>query len=131
MKSIPILRCLDMAQALAFYTQVFDFELKYPTASAQDWVLELVNGEAELMLTRLAGDQPLGQAVYMRIGEVDALYRKYMARGLSVPHRPESPVHCGPVNQTWGMREFYVDDPSGNTLRFGAAIPASNSLNDK
>lgn len=29
----------------------------------------------------------------------------------------------GPVNQTWGMREFYVRDPDGNTLRFGSPAP--------
>jgi hypothetical protein len=27
-------------------------------------------------------------------------------------------VHAGPIDQTWGTREFYVDDPDGNTLRF-------------
>jgi len=27
-------------------------------------------------------------------------------------------VHQGPVDQTWGAREFYADDPSGNTVRF-------------
>jgi len=27
-------------------------------------------------------------------------------------------VHLGPVDQTWGTREFYVTDLEGNTLRF-------------
>lgn len=27
-------------------------------------------------------------------------------------------VHEGPIDQTWSTREFYVDDPDGNTLRF-------------
>jgi hypothetical protein len=27
-----------------------------------------------------------------------------------------------PIDQSWGMREFYVTDPSGNTLRFGKFI---------
>lgn len=26
-------------------------------------------------------------------------------------------AHLGPVDQSWGTREFYVTDPSGNTLR--------------
>jgi hypothetical protein len=26
------------------------------------------------------------------------------------------------VNQTWGMRELYVRDPDGNSVRFGAPI---------
>jgi hypothetical protein len=27
-------------------------------------------------------------------------------------------VHEGPLDQSWGTREFYVDDPDGNTIRF-------------
>ena len=50
--------------------------------------------------------------------DLDALFRKYQSRGFSVPVRPESPVHSGPTDQTWGTRELYVDDPDGNTLRF-------------
>lgn len=32
--------------------------------------------------------------------------------------RCRSMVHEGPIDQSWGTREFYVDDPDGNTLRF-------------
>ena len=34
-------------------------------------------------------------------------------------------VHEGPIDQSWGTREFYVDDPDGNTLRFtqGFVLP--------
>jgi hypothetical protein len=34
----------------------------------------------------------------------------------------ESPVHQGPLDQSWGIREFYVTDPNGNTLRFQELI---------
>ena len=37
-------------------------------------------------------------------------------------NKKESPVHQEPLNQTWGMREFYVTDNDGNTLRFGKPI---------
>lgn len=40
------------------------------------------------------------------------------------PGNPDSPqgVHEGPINQSWGTREFYVDDPDGNTLRFTQSL---------
>ena len=38
-------------------------------------------------------------------------------RARSDPERP-SEVHERPVDQTWGTRELYVDDPDGNTIRF-------------
>lgn len=122
MKTIPFLRCLNMKEAIHFYTHVLDFELKYSNASADDWVVDLMNGEAELGLTVLEGDQKLGINVYARVEKVDELFRKYVSRGLIVPNNPDSPVHNGPIDQSWGMREFYVNDPSGNTLRFGQVI---------
>jgi catechol 2,3-dioxygenase-like lactoylglutathione lyase family enzyme len=122
MKTIPFVRCLNMREAIDFYTRVLDFKLKYPTVSADDWVVDLINGEAELGLTVLEGDQKLGINVYVRVDEVDDLFKKYVSRGLVVPNKTDSPVHNGPINQSWGMREFYVNDPSGNTLRFGEPI---------
>jgi hypothetical protein len=59
--------------------------------------------------------------------DVDALFRTFRMRGLKTPGNPEAPgaVHEGPIDQSWGTREFYVDDPDGNTLRFiqGFCLP--------
>ena len=52
--------------------------------------------------------------------DIDALFQKFVSRGL-VPLQRDSPVHHGPVEQSWGTREFYVDDPDGNTLVFTQA----------
>ena len=53
-------------------------------------------------------------------GNVAELFRRFRERGLQTPGNPEAPehVHEGPIDQSWGTREFYVDDPDGNTLRF-------------
>jgi uncharacterized glyoxalase superfamily protein PhnB len=117
MKLIPLLRVLNMKEAIAFYTEVLDFELKYPY-NENDWGACLIQGDAELQLTSGEGDQKSGIAVYVSVPEVDALFQKYLERGLDTPRKKESPVHQGPLDQTWGTREFYVTDPSGNTLRF-------------
>jgi hypothetical protein len=52
------------------------------------------------------------------VNDVDALFQKYLSRGLDRSTKTDSPVHQSPVDQTWGSREFYVTDPDGNTLRF-------------
>jgi uncharacterized glyoxalase superfamily protein PhnB len=67
-----------------------------------------------------SGDSAVGAAVYFYVEDVDALFRRLQAAGLNTPGRPDSPVEDGPVDQTWGMREFYVRDPDGNVLRFGS-----------
>ena len=122
MKMIPILRCMDMREAISFYTGVLDFTLKEPEASADDWVVALVNGEAEILLTCLAGDQKPGFAVNVLVDEIDELFEKYKKRGLDTSNKEGSPVHQGPIDQSWGSREFYVTDASGNTLRFTQPI---------
>jgi catechol 2,3-dioxygenase-like lactoylglutathione lyase family enzyme len=118
MKMIPLFRCRSMKAAIAFYTGILDFELKEPGASADDWVVLLKNGKAELMLTILEGDQPMGIAANVLVQDIDGLFEKYVQRGLDTSGREDSPVHQGPLNQSWGNREFYVTDADGNTLRF-------------
>ena len=118
MKAVPILYCRNMGEAIAFYTQVLDFTLKYPGTGADNPVVAIVNGHAELQLSILRGDQPTAIAVNLWVEKIDALREKYLGRGLNPKHYPDSPVHNGPIDQTWGTREWYLNDPTGNTLRF-------------
>ena len=121
MKVIPLIRCNNLKESLAFYTNVLDFNLKYPEERDSEWGLNLINGDAEILLTSLDGTPQI--AICVLVNDVDTLFKKYVNRGLVVPNNPNSPVHNSPIDQTWGMREFYVNDPSGNTLRFIAPIP--------
>ena len=118
MKMIPLFRTRNMKEAIAFYTNILDFELREPGASPDDWVVLLANGDAELMLTSLEGDQKIGIATNVLVDNIDELFEKYKKRGLDTSYKVESPVHQGPIDQTWGTREFYVTDSDGNTLRF-------------
>ena|SRR5687767_563170 len=124
MKIIPLLHCKDLKETISFYTNVLDFTLKYPNESDNEWVVELINDDAELILASMDGTPRI--ALYVKVTDVDNIFKKYIHRGLIVPNNPDSPVHNGPVDQTWGLREFYVTDPSGNTLRF--ATPTSGTL---
>ena len=57
--------------------------------------------------------------------DVYAVFQRFRARGLKTPGNPDAPkeVHQGPIDQSWGTREFYVNDPDGNTLRFTQRLP--------
>ncbi|MBD2701177.1 VOC family protein [Spirosoma sp. BT702] len=118
MKLIPLFKCRDMPEAVTFYTRILDFSVKYPQATANDWVIDLVNGVAELQLTVLESDTLFGSVANIRVLDVDALFQYYVARGLDTSSKENSPVHQGPIDQSWGTREFYVTDSDGNTLRF-------------
>lgn len=113
---IPLFRCSNMKEALLFYTTVLDFELTGEDASADDPVVILRNGDAALMLSVIDGVS--GNAANVLVNDIDNLFEKYKQRGLDTSRKKESPVHRGPLNQTWGNREFYVTDADGNTLRF-------------
>lgn len=122
MKMIPLFKCRNMVEALDFYTSTLDFRLKYADASADDLVVDLVNEDAELQLTVLESDNLFGSAVNVWVDDIDSLFNKYLERGLDTSHKKNSPVHQGPLNQTWGTREFYVTDNDGNTLRYCKAL---------
>lgn len=120
MKIVPLVKVRNMKQAVCFYTEILDFEVKYPQESLNIFCVDLVNGEAEFQLTETDGIY--GVAINVCVAEVDALFKKYRTRGLDVSAKKESPVHQSPLDQSWGRREFYVTDADGNTLRFTAPI---------
>jgi catechol 2,3-dioxygenase-like lactoylglutathione lyase family enzyme len=116
---IPILIVRDMQEAIAFYTGVLDLELRFAWPEEAPFYAVLGRGSDELHLNLNPGNGRHGHSSAIVVcGEVDALFAAFVARGLAVPSRPDSPVHAGPLEQSWGTREFYVDDPSGNTLVF-------------
>jgi len=119
MKMIPLFKCRNLKNAVDFYTRILDFELKYADPSANDWGgADLINNDVELQLTTYESDTLYGSVVNIWVDDVDSLFNKYLERGLDTSHKKNSPVHQGPLDQTWGTREFYVSDDDGNTLRF-------------
>lgn len=117
MKFVPIFYCSNMKEAIRFYTTILDFQLAAGD-TPDDVVVGLHHGDAWLHLTSLKGDQKSGVAVNVFVDDIDALFKKYVSRGLDTSGKEQSPVHQGPLDQTWGRREFYVTDADGNTLRF-------------
>ncbi len=120
MKLIPLLRCKNLKEAVHFYTTILDFKLKNPDNADDEWVIELTHGDAEILLASMDGTPRV--ALYVSVDDVDATFANYVSRGFVVPNNPASPVHNGPIDQTWGLREFYINDPDGNTLRFATPI---------
>lgn len=118
MKLIPLFKCRNMQEAIDFYTNVLDFKQKYPEETADDWVVDLINEDAEIQLTEHESETLYGSVVNIPVTDIDERFQHYLDRGLDTSAKANSPVHQGPIDQTWGAREFYITDPSGNTLRF-------------
>jgi len=116
---IPILIVRDMAEAVLFHTRVLDFALAYPMPPDMPFYQVLTRGPDELHLQLAPGQSHSGHgAAIILCDDVDALFASFRGRGLPISGRADSPVHQGPLEQSWGTREVYIDDPSGNTLIF-------------
>ena len=127
MAIIPTVRCSRMEASIAFYTKVLDFEWVDGDDDKSDPSFSLLMREGDsLFLSSHRGDGAFGQATVVQTNDVEALFRKFRARGLKTPGNPAAPkeVHEGPIDQSWGAREFYVKDPDGNTLRFTQQLRA-------
>jgi catechol 2,3-dioxygenase-like lactoylglutathione lyase family enzyme len=121
MTIIPTVRCSNMRASLAFYTDVLDFEHVDGDDELSDPSFSILSRDGDrLFLSSHRGDGVFGQAIVITTDDVDALFRRFRERGLDTPGNPDAPkeVHEGPIDQTWGPREFYVADPDGNTVRF-------------
>lgn len=117
MSIVPVFKVRNIQAALAHYTRMLDFVMTDPDDTIDSPVIDLGNGDAAFQLTTFESDRVFGSVANVWVDDVDALFAKYKNRGL-VTDKPNSPVHQGPVDQTWGRREFYVPDAGGNTLRF-------------
>jgi len=118
MSLIPLMRCRDMRASVAFYS-ILDFERVDGDDDPDDCAfITLARGADRLAL--VSDDGEFGTVVVVMTDDVDRLFRRLRKRGLQTPGDPDAPkvVHEGPIDQTWNTREFYVEDPDGNTLRF-------------
>jgi catechol 2,3-dioxygenase-like lactoylglutathione lyase family enzyme len=114
---IPTFTVRDVAEAVAFHTEVLDFQLAFLMNEGAPFYAVLTRGTDELHLSLHAGRSPRARSSAIVVcDDVDRLFSTFRARGLPVTTRRGSPVHEGPLDQTWGTREVYIDDPSGNTL---------------
>jgi catechol 2,3-dioxygenase-like lactoylglutathione lyase family enzyme len=125
MKIVPVIKSSDLERSLRFYTEILDFEHKWPGYEDHEMslgVIDLIRDGAQLQLSRHAGDGVFGSVIRVFVDDVDERFETFRARGLDTSLRPESPIHTAPVDQTWGLREFAVTDPDGNGLCFCAPI---------
>jgi catechol 2,3-dioxygenase-like lactoylglutathione lyase family enzyme len=118
-KVIPLMKSIDMDQSLDFYTRILDFEKDGRWSSTGSTSFSQIHrDDIYIQLSTHGGDGTAGNVATVVVEGIDELFEKYVLRGLDTKEKVNSPVHQGPIDQTWGWREFYVTDPSGNTLRF-------------
>ena len=116
---VPILNAQDIARAKQFYCDVLGADLvaEHRDGDGPDdpSYCSFVLMGAELHFSSTPGEGGKGIPIYVYYDDVDGIGAKVQAA------RPDA-VRIAPVDQTWGMRECYIEDPDGNVLRFGHPI---------
>jgi hypothetical protein len=108
-RCIPILASLDLDETAAFYEQQLGFEV---ARLGNYLIVRRDEMEIHFWLTDRR-EYSENTSCYIRGGQVAALYEEYSTLG--VPRLSDFAV------RPWNMKEFYIHDPHGNLLRFGAA----------
>ena len=117
-RAIPLLHMTSADSTEAFYCERLGFHLEFEVPASETQrdpcYMGVARDGAVLHMSSHAGDGVVGGVVNFQCDEVDSLHAEFEAKGVA--------IHVGPVDQTWGLREMYVLDPDGNSLRFGAEI---------
>jgi len=115
-QAIPVLHMTNADATEEFYCRLLGFRLDFQVPASETQrdpcYMGVSRDGAVIYLSGHAGDGVVGGVVYFMSDDVDALHAEFVARNVR--------IHIAPVDQTWGMRELFVRDPDGNSIRFGA-----------
>jgi len=122
--------CLDLDQALDFYTKQLGFEVRQdvPMGPEMRWLTVAAPGSAhELLLAGVdhhippASRQAMRElvakgdlAVFIQVDDLDKVFESLRAAGTEVLQEP--------IDQPYGVRDAAVRDPSGNHLRLSQPL---------
>lgn len=123
----PFIKCSDITQSLKFYTEILDFTVISPPHpdpekfESRHAVLEREGDRIHLdSHDRKAA---FGNIIYVKVSDIDPIYKRAVESGLNTSNVGAlGALRGGPVEQTWGMKEFWVNDPDGNVVTFGHEI---------
>lgn len=118
--SVPVIHVSNLKSAITYYQQILGFK---PDFIFDDGVF-LHLEEICIHLSRPEDPgikKTPGQAhLCIDLEEVDAYYQNVMSKGAII----QLPL----AERSYGMRDFALGDPDGNTLVFGSAMPPQIQL---
>jgi uncharacterized glyoxalase superfamily protein PhnB len=122
----PVLGVRDMRETLAYYRDVLGFHIDFvagdPPAHAR--VCTSATYDPPTVFIRFeplaAGPAPNPSVwLWLHVGaELDELFRLYAARGVKVLEAP--------VDRSYGLRQFVVEDCNGYAIAFSAEIASDD-----
>lgn len=115
-KVSPTLHVKDMRRALAFFEGNLGFRCTFKVHDDlhPEVPYAIVERDQVTIHLQLSEEAAGLSACYIRVNGVDALYAELQKAGVRMTRAIE--------NSSYGMRDFNVADPDGNTIGFGQPI---------
>ena len=120
----PMLSCADLDRSLAFYRDFLGGveTYRFPDCGEPAFIALTIGATSEIGLGTLAGEPLHGRRqrpasghrveLCVYVDDVDAVVTAARAAG--------TPVVLEPVDQPWGERVAYLEDPDGNLVMLAA-----------
>jgi len=104
---VPNFKLADPAAAKAFYQEVLGLDL----VMDHGWIVTFASSTSaapQISIASQGGSGTEVPAVSIEVDDVDETYQKARRFGAEITYEL--------TNEDWGLRRFYVRDPSGNIL---------------
>lgn len=113
--TIPILASRDVEETVSFYGRLgFAVVALYDEFGPPYLLLRRDDVELHFVHTPEVDPAESSGGCYLRLDDAQAVYDDWAPLELPEIHPPR--------DTPWGMREFFVVDPSGNLLRIGTRV---------
>jgi len=109
----PILTVRSLKASQAYYRDALGFKLDWDHGDPPDFG-SVSRSDSQLFLCQGCQGTP-GSWMMIFTRDVDKLHEELVSR--------KARIKMPPTNMPWGLREMQVEDPDGNVIRFGSAIP--------
>lgn len=114
-ETIPILASRDVDETVGFYGRLgFAVVARYDEFGPPYLLLRRDDVELHFVHTPEVDPAESSGGCYLRLEDAQAIYDDWEPLALPEIHPPR--------DTPWGMREFFVVDPSGNLLRIGTRV---------
>ncbi len=111
---VPDIKSSQMEKSRAFYVDFLGFNVAMDMGFITTFVSPS-NPTSQINVLHDDGSAALLPNVSIEVEDVDKLYADATARGLQIPY----PL----TDEPWGVRRFFVVDPSGTVLNIMSHLP--------
>jgi uncharacterized glyoxalase superfamily protein PhnB len=113
-RAIPVLRVTSATAAERYYCSGLGVTRRFAYCADEPepdpCYMGLERDGVILYVSSFLGDGVAGGIATFVVDDVDALPAELLERGVA--------IDVAPTDQSWGIREMYVQDPDGNSIRF-------------